>query len=100
MNAEEAVRATIISGLCTRKTVSEIIEFNNVSKSTVKCLKKRYDKFITGRGLPENFSSERKDHRRRSNALDDDTVVALQQLVCSRHGFLHQRMNANGSDTK
>jgi hypothetical protein len=67
--------------LCTRKTVSEIIEFINVSKSTVKCLKKRYDKFITGRGLPENFSSEGKDHRRRSNALDDDTVVALQQLV-------------------
>jgi hypothetical protein len=21
-------------------------------------------------------------------------------ITCSRHGFLHQRMNANGSDTK
>jgi transposase len=48
MNAEEAVRATIISGLQSGRTVSEIIEFNNVSKSTVKRLKKHYDKFIAG----------------------------------------------------
>jgi hypothetical protein len=41
----------------------------------------RYDEFIAGGGLPEDFSSERKDHRRRSDALDDDTVDALQQLV-------------------
>ncbi len=25
---------------------------------------------------------------------------APKNYVCSRHGFLHQRMNANGSDTK
>ncbi len=51
--------------------------------SKVKLLKKRCDKFIAvaGRGLPEDFSSERKDHRRRSDALDDDTVAAVQQLV-------------------
>ncbi len=41
----------------------------------------RYGEFIAGGGLPEDFSSERKDHRRRSNALDDDTVAALQQLI-------------------
>jgi hypothetical protein len=23
-----------------------------------------------------------------------------EKINCSRHGFLHQRMNANGSDTK
>ncbi len=63
------------------RTGSEIVAFNNASKSIVKRLKKRYDDFITGGGLPEYFSSERKDHRRRSDALDNDTVAALQQLV-------------------
>jgi hypothetical protein len=81
MNTEEGVKATIISGLCRGRTVSEIVAFNNASKSIVKRLKKRYDDFITGGGLPEDFSSERKDHRRRSDALDDDTVATLQQLV-------------------
>jgi hypothetical protein len=30
------------------------------------------------------------------NAMERDTYIR----DCSRHGFLHQRMNANGSDTK
>jgi hypothetical protein len=81
MNGEEAVRATILSGLRAGRTVSEIVSFNNVSKSTVKRLKRCYDKFIAGGGLPEDFSSERKGHRRRSDALDDNTVATLQQLV-------------------
>jgi hypothetical protein len=27
-------------------------------------------------------------------------VHSQSKCYCSRHGFLHQRMNANGSDTK
>ncbi len=27
-------------------------------------------------------------------------VLTKNHTTCSRHGFLHQRMNANGSDTK
>ncbi len=75
------MKATIISDLLRGRTVSEIVAFNNASKSIVKRLKKRYNNFITGGGLPEDISSERKDHSRRSDALDDDTVAALQQLV-------------------
>jgi hypothetical protein len=54
MNGEEAVRATILSGLRAGRTVSEIVSFNNISKSTVKHLKKRYDEFIAGGGLPKS----------------------------------------------
>jgi hypothetical protein len=79
MNVEEVVWATIISGLHVGRTVSEIVYV--ASHSTAKCFKQRYAKFISGNGLPENFSSERKDHRRRSNTLDNNTLAALQQLV-------------------
>jgi hypothetical protein len=27
-------------------------------------------------------------------------IICEKVQCCSRHGFLHQRMNANGSDTK
>jgi hypothetical protein len=57
------------------------VKFNNVSKNTVKHIKKLYDEFIACGRLPENFSSERKGNRRRSDALDDDIVAALQKLV-------------------
>jgi hypothetical protein len=29
-----------------------------------------------------------------------EVCILPQRATCSRHGFLHQRMNANGSDTK
>jgi hypothetical protein len=64
------------------------VQFNNVSKSTVNCLKKHYDEFIAGGGLSENFSSERKDHRRRSDALDNDIIATHQQLVNQDSGGL------------
>jgi DNA-binding Lrp family transcriptional regulator len=47
----------------------------------VHAVKKRYDAFIAAGGLPEDFSSARKSHKRRSEALDDDIVATLQNLV-------------------
>ncbi len=54
--------------------------FWNVSKSTVNASKSATTNSSLA-CLPENFSFERKDRRRRSNALDDNNMAALQQLV-------------------
>ncbi len=80
MNAQERVRGTIASGLCTGRTVAEIVKFNNFGKSTVKRVKCCYDAFITGTGLPEDFETNRRVHKRRSDTLDDAIVADLQQL--------------------
>jgi len=52
-----------------------------LSKSTAKHIKRRYDAFIAGGGLPEDFKTNRKDHKRRSDTLDNAIVADLQQLV-------------------
>jgi hypothetical protein len=81
MSTEEKIRATIITGLRAGRTVSEIVRFNNLKKSTVRNVKRRYDDFIAGGGLPEEFSSDRKVHRRTSDTLDASIVTKLQALV-------------------
>jgi len=47
--------ATIASGLHAGRTVADFVKFKNLSNSTLKHVKRRYDAFIAGRGLPENF---------------------------------------------
>jgi hypothetical protein len=44
----------------------------------VKC---HYYTFIAAGGLPEDFSSERKKHSRRSDAMDVNIVASLQELA-------------------
>jgi hypothetical protein len=39
MNAQEKVHATIPGGLALGRTVAEIVPLNNLSKSTMKCIK-------------------------------------------------------------
>jgi hypothetical protein len=79
MSMEEKIRVTIITRLRAGRTVSEIVRFNK--KSTVHDVKQRCDDFIAGGGLPEDFSSHRKVHRRRSDTLDASIVAKLQALV-------------------
>jgi hypothetical protein len=81
MNAQEKIRATIASGLHAGRTVSEIVKFHNLSKSTVKRVKRRYNAFIAGGGLLEDFEMTRKDHKRQSDTLDDAIVADIQELV-------------------
>jgi hypothetical protein len=81
MSTEEKIQATIITGLHAGRTVSEIVRFNNLKKSTVCDVKQRYDDFIAGGGLPEEFSSDRNVHRRRSGTLDATIVAKLLALV-------------------
>jgi hypothetical protein len=47
----------------------------------VKGVKCRYDAFIAGRGLLEDFEANSKEHKRRSDTLDDTVMPDLQQLV-------------------
>jgi hypothetical protein len=77
MNAQEKNRVTIATGLCAGRMVSEIVNFHNLSKSTVKSVKRRYEDFIAGGGLPEDFETTRKDHKRRSDTLDDAIVADI-----------------------
>ena len=63
-----------------------------MSNSTVKRVKRRYDAFIAGGGLPEYFKTNRKDHKRRSDTLDDTIVADLQQLVDQDPGRLMRSM--------
>jgi hypothetical protein len=51
-----------------RRPVKEIIEFNQIKKSTVYAIKKKFDKFIAAGGVPEEFDFPKKVHRRRSDA--------------------------------
>ncbi len=44
-------------------------------------MKRRYDDFITAGGLPADFSSNRKTHKKRSGSLGVDIVARLQELV-------------------
>ncbi len=68
------------SGLCARRPVAEIMQFNNLSKSTVKDVKCPYDPFIAG-GDPLDFlETNRKEHRRRSDTQDNAVVADLQHL--------------------
>jgi hypothetical protein len=55
--------------------------FNNLSKSTVKGVKCLYDAFIAGRGFLEDFETNRKEHKRRSDTLEGTVMPDLQQLV-------------------
>jgi transposase-like protein len=77
MNKQEATRAAIVSG----RTVSEIVHFHNLKKSTVQNIKKRYSAHIAAGGLPDEFGSDRKKHKRRSDALGNDFVESLQVLL-------------------
>jgi hypothetical protein len=86
MNSEEKVRAIIISGLRAGRSVKEIVKFLNLKRTTVWNIKCRYNIFIAAGGLPEDFSSERKTHSRRSDAMDVNIVASLQELVDQDRG--------------
>ncbi len=72
---------TIVTGLRAGRSVPEIVKFNNLKKSTVRDVKRCYDAFIAAGGLPEDFSSDRKIHKKRSDSLGIDIVARLQELV-------------------
>jgi hypothetical protein len=81
MNGQVKIRASIASGLRVGRTVAEIVKFNNLSKSTLKRVKCNYDAFIAGGGLPEDLETTRKEHKKRSNTLDDAIIADIQQFI-------------------
>ncbi len=81
MNGQVKICTSITSGLWVGRTVAEIVKFNNLSKSTLKCVKCHYDAFIAGGGLPEDLETTRKERKKRSNTLDDAIIADIQQFV-------------------
>ncbi len=81
MSTEEKVCVTIVTGLCAGRSVPEIVKFHKLKKSTLRDVKRCYDAFIAAEGLPEDFSSDRKIHKKRSNSPGGDIVARLQELV-------------------
>jgi transcription initiation factor TFIIIB Brf1 subunit/transcription initiation factor TFIIB len=79
MSTEEKIRETIVTGLRAGRSVPEIVKFNNLKKSTVRDVKRRYDAFIAARRL--QLQSDRKIHKKRSDSLGVDIVARLQELV-------------------
>ncbi len=75
------IRATVITGLRAGRSVADIVKFNNLKRSTVRDVKQRYAAHIAAGGRPEDFSSKRKEHRKRSDCLDGRIVAALQDLA-------------------
>jgi hypothetical protein len=58
MKTQEKVHATIASGLGAGRTLTQIIQLHNLSKSTMKRVKRHYDNYIARGGLPEDFEFE------------------------------------------
>lgn len=81
MSKEQDTRATIIHGLRAHRTVKEISEFNNIPLSTVYSVKARYDEDIAAGASPNEVSSQRKQHQRRSDAKDGDFVKQVQVMI-------------------
>jgi hypothetical protein len=75
MNSEEKVRATIISSLHTGRSVKE----SSITSKGAPCGTSNV--VTTLLLLPEDFSSERKAHSRRSDAMDVSIVASQQDLV-------------------
>jgi transposase len=81
MSKEHDVRAAVILGLRTGRTAKEISEFDNIPLRTVYNVKARYDTEIEAGKSPEEISSARKPHRRRSDAKDNDFVEKVQEII-------------------
>jgi len=81
MSKEQDTRATIIHGLRAHRSVKEISEFNNIPLSTVYSVKARYDEDIAAGASPNEVSSQRKQHQRRSDAKDGDFVKQVQDMI-------------------
>jgi hypothetical protein len=47
----------------------------------MKCMTHSHHVFIAGGGLPEDLGTNRTEHRRKSNILDEAFVAAIQQIV-------------------
>jgi hypothetical protein len=61
-------RAIIISGICAKWSVREIIEFHKINRITVFSAKNKFDKFVAAGGRSDEFDLPGKAHQRRSYA--------------------------------
>ncbi len=71
----------IASGLRVGCTVKEIIKFNQIKKSTVYAIKKKFDEFIAAGGVSEEFDFPKKTHRRQSDAKGPILVRQIRDIV-------------------
>lgn len=81
MKKLEALRVIIVSGLHAGRTAKEIIQFNNVKKTTVYKLKKDFDQFVAAGGRPEDFDVQRKVQDKRCDDLGPEFDPRLQEVI-------------------
>jgi transposase len=86
MSKERDVRAAIIQGLRAGRTAREISDFNNISLRTVYNEKQRFDESVDSGQSPADVSSERKQHKRRSDARDVNFVQLVQEMISEDPG--------------
>jgi hypothetical protein len=65
----------------TRKECCIEYEIQHLKQKHLKCITHCYHVFIAGGGLSKDLGTNRTEHRRKSNILDEAFVAAIQQLV-------------------
>jgi transposase len=78
---QECARGAIVTGIRTRRTNREIINFNKMSVNTVKNFVREYQNFIEEGGEDHEFDIKRKQHRHCSNAHSMEIVEQVQEAI-------------------
>ena len=83
MNAplQEAQRRAMVMGVRARRGPREISDFNFIPLQTVKGFKQVRDSYLEEGGDPDTFDIKRKEHKRRSDAYQEDKVEIIQGMI-------------------
>ena len=90
---DEQVRGAVICGLRANRTVPEIVAFNNIPKSTVYDIKKRFEAFVSNGGDKDEFSVSNKV----SKALyqqSEENIQAVRDAGDENPGLSMRRLSA------
>ena len=81
MAKEEHQRALILSSFHAGLTAKQIVDHFIIKKATVYALKKKLDAFVAEGNKPEDFSAKRKQHKKRSDAMDRAFIMDVERLI-------------------
>lgn len=81
MSSEQDRRSAVVCGLRAGRSAKEIAEFHHIPLRTVYDIKKRFDEAVEEGVSPEEVSSARSAHKRRSDRLDSEFVGKVQAII-------------------
>ncbi len=90
---QEQIRGAIVCGLRAGRTADEIIKFNNIAKSTVYDVKKRFEAFVAEGNDPDDFPVRSSAPTNRPRRSDDD-IARVQRAVQEDPGQSMRRISA------